>query len=120
LNICFPYYVIEPILQNLTVQSWFAQSKRKVTYDSVEIITDRLTISKVPMIVKIGQSQITLRESVNMKVGDVLTLDARVNQELKVIVKDKIKFFCQPGNLGRKRAIKITHPVSKEEEKLYE
>lgn len=120
LNICFPYFVLEPVMQKLTVQSWFAQTKRKVTENSEEIITDRLVFTKVPFKVNLGKTEITLRKLMNLKAGDVLTLDSRTRGDLEVVVKERIKFFGQPGNVGKRRAVKIVRSVTQEEEKLYE
>jgi len=120
LNICFPYYVLEPLMPKLTVQGWFAQTKRKVVEDSSEIIANRLTFSKVPLRAKLGEARISLKELVNMRKGDIITLNTKTTDDLPIIIKDKIKFFGQAGTVGSKRAVKIVHSVSKEEEKLYE
>jgi flagellar motor switch protein FliM len=55
-----------------------------------------------------------------MQTGDIITLDTKVNDHLKVTVKDKVKFFSQPGILGKRKAAKITKVVEQSEEKLYE
>jgi len=120
MNICFPYYVLEPLMPKLTVQSWFAQTKRKIVEDSSEIIANRLSFSRVPFRVKLGETRITLKELVNMHKGDIITLETKITDDLPIIVKDKIKFFGQAGTVGEKRAVKIVHSMSKEEEKLYE
>ncbi len=120
LNICFPYFVLEPVMSKLTGQSWLAHTTRKIPEDTKEIIIDRLVYSKVPLSVQLGKKEITLRQLLDLKQGDVLVLDTKTNDSLKVLTKDKVKFFAKPGTLGKKRAVKITHIVTPEEEKLYE
>ena len=120
LNICFPYFVMEPIMQKLTVQSWFAQTQRKITEDSSGVARERLSFTKVPVRVNLGGTNISIRDMINLKIGDVLTLDSKTDDELQVQVKGKTKYFGEPGISGRKRAVKILRPLSKEEEKIYE
>lgn len=120
LNICFPYFVLEPVMPKLTGQSWIAQTKRKVPEDSKDIIKDRLTYTKIPLSVDLGQKEITLRQLVNMRIGDVLSLETKTSDSLKVMARDKVKFFASPGVLGKKKAAKIIHVVDAEEEKFYE
>ena len=120
LNICFPYYVLEPVMQKLTVQSWFAQTKRKITEDSADVITDRLTYTQVPFRVILGETKISIRDLVDMQIGEVIRLNTKTTDELPVQIKGKTKLFCKPGNLGRKKAVNIMRKVSEEEEKLYE
>lgn len=120
LNICFPYFVLEPIMSKLTGQSWLAQTTRKSPEDSKGVIKDRLTYTKVPLSVQLGEKTITLRRLMNMEVGEVIPLNTKLNDNLKVLVKDKVKLFGKPGSLGKKKALKIVHVVNPEEEKLYE
>ena len=120
LNICFPYFVLEPVMAKLTGQSWLAQTKRKIPEDSKDIIKDRLTYTQIPLSVDLGKKEITLRELVSMRVGDVLTLDTRTVDSLRVSARDRVKFFARPGVLGKKKAARIMHVVDSEEEKFYE
>ncbi len=120
LNVCFPYFVIEPIMQKLTVQSWFAQTQRKTTVDTPNLAKDRLNYSKVPLCVKLGHSEITIEKLINLQVGDIMKVDTKTDQDFQVMVKDRIKFLGQPGSLGRKRAVKIVRTIDQEEEKFYE
>ncbi|MBC8277747.1 MAG: flagellar motor switch protein FliM [FCB group bacterium] len=120
LNICFPYFVLEPVMPKLTGQSWIAQTKRKVPEDSRDIIKDRLTYTQIPLSVDLGKKEISLRELVNMRIGDVISLETKTSDSLKVMARDRVKFFANPGVLGKKKAAKIIHVVDPEEEKFYE
>lgn len=120
LNVCFPYFVLEPVMPKLTGQTWLAQTSRKSPEDSQNIIKERLTYTKIPVSVHLGNKNITLRQLVDMQVGDVLNLDTKTTDSLKVLTKEKVKLFAKPGNLGRKRAVKVVDIVRPEEEMLYE
>ena len=120
LNICFPYFVLEPVMPKLIGQTWLAQTSRKAPEDSKNIIRERLTYTKIPVSVHLGNKNITLRQLVNMKIGDIITLDTKTTDSLKILTKDKVKLFAKPGNLGKKRAVKVIDIVRPEEEMLYE
>jgi flagellar motor switch protein FliM len=120
LNICFPYFVLEPVMSKLTGQSWIAQTQRKTPQDASVILSEKIVQTKTPLIVKLGQKEITLHQLVSMECGDIITLDTKVQDNLQVIIKDKIKYFGQPGNLGKRKAVKIIRSLDKDEEKLYE
>jgi len=120
LNICFPYFVLEPVMSKLTGQSWLAQTARKSPEDSKDLIKDRLTYTRVPLAVQLGKKVITLRQLMEMKVGEVIPLEVKANESLNILIKNKVKFYGRPGCLGKKKAVKVDHVVSSEEEKIYE
>ena len=120
LNICFPYFILEPVMQKLTVQSWLSQTPRKPQQDASALIENKLAYSKIPLIVHLGKKRITLRQLVNMKVGEVIILNTRTNGDLKIVVKKRVKFLGKPGSLSKKKAVKIVRSILPEEEKIYE
>lgn len=120
LNICFPYFVLEPVMQKLTVQGWLAQTQRKSPQDATSLIEEKLTYTQVPFTVRLGQKKISLRGLVHMRVGDIIVLDTKMDDDLSILVKERVKFLGRAGNLGKKRAVKIVRPIKIEEEKLYE
>lgn len=56
----------------------------------------------------LGRTQITVREFLELQVGDVLRLDRRKNQEIEVFVGNKLKFYGVPGRKEGRIAVKIT------------
>lgn len=120
LNICFPYFVLEPVMPKLTGQSWLAQTKRRSQEDSKQVIEERLHYTKIPLQVHLGQKEISLRQLLEMKPGDVLTLDTRLNDPLQIITREKVKFIAKPGTLGKRKAVKIVKVIDSEEKQFYE
>lgn len=120
LNICFPYFILDPIMQKLTGQSWLAQVQRKQQTDSSHMIYDSLNITKVPFKVMLGSKKITLRKLIQLREGEILALDSKTNEDLRILVKDRVKYFGKPGILGKRRAVKIKRQIDKDEEKIYE
>ena len=119
LNVCYPYYVLDPIMSHLTGQSWLAQVQRRQQSDAAAAIFDNLNVSKVPIKVQLGSKRISLRQLINLKEGDYIELDTKSSESIKILVKDRVKYFGKPGALGKKRAVKIIRQIDKEEEKIY-
>jgi len=118
MNICIPYLVLEPIMSKLTTTFWVASSISKEDADSrqVELIKEKLSRTKVPFVVEVGEVQITIREFLTLGFGDVLQLNTKVKEDLPCRVGSNAKFYCRPGTFGKKMAVQITRVVEPEEE----
>jgi flagellar motor switch protein FliM len=120
LNIGLPYYVLEPILAKLSAQAVLAQTNRKHDVSHSELIRDRLRASYLPMRVVLADTSIQVRDFIEMQKDDLIQVDKKTNAPLLIFAGGKPKFIGSPGKLGRKRAIKILRPITREEELIYE
>jgi flagellar motor switch protein FliM len=55
----------------------------------------------------LDETDFTVNDIVNLKVGDVLRLDSKITNNLKVVVEGKNKFYGKLGLFGSKKAIQI-------------
>lgn len=109
MNICIPYLVLEPIMSKLTTTYWVASSVAKEDHpEQVELLQQKIRKTYVPVIVEMGRIDVTVQEFLNLAVGDVLQLDAKVGDELSLIVGRKPKFWCRPGISGKKVAVQVS------------
>lgn len=116
-NICMPYLVLEPVMNKLTTTFWVASSATKEQHpEQVKILERKVTHTKVPMIVKLGDISISIREFLNLNFGDVLQLDTMVEDELPVVIGSNPKFYCRPGTFGKRAAVQITRIASERDE----
>ena len=83
MTLCIPYLVLEPVMS-------------------------KLHKSPIPLIVELGTIDMTIREFLTLGFGDVLQLDTKVKDELKILVGQKPKFLCRPGTQGKRSAVQIT------------
>ena len=117
MNICIPYLVLEPIMSKLTTTFWVAANISKEEHPEHEdMIRQKLRKTKVPVIIQMGQFDISVREFLSLSYGDVLQLDTRVDDELKCIVGNNTKFYCRPGTSGKKTAVRITRLITEGDE----
>ncbi|OPA77602.1 flagellar motor switch protein FliM [Paenibacillus selenitireducens] len=112
INLCIPHVVIEPIMSRLSVHHWFVSQKKSRAPEEIETLRQRVNKAKLPLIAELGNSQITIREFLGLSVGDVITLDKKVEEGLSIRVGDKLKFMGSPGAVKDRLAIQIDEIVS--------
>ena len=67
------------------------------------------------MIVQLGTTTITVRDLLGLEINDVLKLDAKVDNDLSVIIGRWEKYACKPGLSGSKLAVQITRVAERGE-----
>lgn len=107
-----PYATIEPIKQKLSTgfQVESDQTDKKLW---TSIIKDQLLETQVDVKVHLGETEISLRELMNLKVGDVIPLDQDTTGEFDVQVEEKKKFKAFYGIHHGTVAVQVTRPITK-------
>lgn len=117
MNICIPYLVLEPIMSKLTTTFWVSANQTREEHpEHTDYIQQKLRRTMVPVVVQMGQFDITVREFLSLSYGDVLQMDTRVDDELKCLVGHSTKFYCRPGTSGKKTAVQITKLLTEGDE----
>jgi flagellar motor switch protein FliM len=112
INLCIPHVVIEPIMPRLSVHHQFLSQRKSRAPEELETLKERVNKAKLPLIAELGSSEITVREFLNLNVGDVITLNKEVDQGLDIMVGEKLKFIGSPGTIKDRLAVQITEVVS--------
>ncbi|MDS1029557.1 flagellar motor switch protein FliM [Bacillota bacterium LX-D] len=108
INFCLPFMLLEPVLPKLTARHWFTsidEGEAEVYKQKIRHFLDRVELDLEAVY---GQTKITVRDFLNLHVGDVITLDNQVGQDMNLLVGDLLKFKVQPGMTGKKLAVQIT------------
>ena len=79
--------------------------------ESMQTLTRISRNFKIAVSGVLDETNITVNDIVNIKEGDVLRLDNKVTNNLKVYVEGKNKFYGKLGLFGSKKAIQITGTV---------
>ncbi len=119
MNICFPFFVLEPLMGNLST-GWTNLSTKQIKPEEKNELVDRIRLSKLPVRAQLGSTIINMHEYLSLKLGDVLLLDQRRDDPVKVWVDKKVKFWAEPGNAKLQQAIRITRVISDQEEIVHE
>lgn len=109
LTVCLPYSTIEPIIGKLKAGAQSDQLEVDLAW--VRRLRERLTMAEVGVKVKLGEVEVPSREFLHLKVGDVLSLDTDVSDELMVYVGGVAKFKGHQGVVGGNKAIRISHVI---------
>ncbi|RKD27777.1 flagellar motor switch protein FliM [Caminicella sporogenes DSM 14501] len=116
INICIPHLVIEPIIQKLSTKLWFSSNNKEISDSEKKALQVGLKKANVEVKAIIGESTITVGDFLNLQVGDVIPLNTKIDEDIKIIVGDKLKFLGKPGLKKKNLAIKITDLVEEGDE----
>jgi len=111
MHICFPYSMLEPIRDVLysTMQSDHLTSDRRW----IKLLSRQLQTADVELTCNLGSAKITLRDIVDMRVGDVIPLN--VPEILQAEVDGVGVFECRQGTKNGHYAIKVERFLGPEE-----
>ncbi|MCA9274747.1 MAG: flagellar motor switch protein FliM [Phycisphaerales bacterium] len=111
MNLCIPYNVIEPVMEELSAQSWFAVSRNDQSQSSAERITKNIDQTGVEVSAVLAETTITLKELSEMKPGDLIVTTTGARETSLVMVGKEPKFRAEIGQHRGKRAIRIASAV---------
>lgn len=109
-NICIPHIVIEPILNRLSTKLWFSntQNNKDEEKKDKELMSKRLKKAAVTVKAQLGSTTATLKEILDLNVGDVIRLDTKSDEPIQILTGTIWKFHGVPGTNKNKLAVKIT------------
>ena len=108
IHICIPHLVIEPVIPKLSTKFWFSGITKEITGNDLKIIEKKIQSTLLPIRVVLGDSEITVRDFLELGAGDVIQLNTSVNDDLKIYVGNLKKFSGKPGLKKNKVSVKIT------------
>ena len=111
INICMPYLVLEPILDKLSTFFLFSTQAKVTSPEQVAAIRRKIEWAKVDMVAFLGNSEILLRDLLDLSPGDVIPLNQAVKDPLPIYVGEFMKFKSIPGLNGEHLAVQITEII---------
>jgi len=112
MNLCIPFNVIEPMMDELANQSWFASTKGGPAKDSRSSIERSLGHAGLVVSAVLARTTITLSDLHALEVGDIITTDKPVSQPAVMFIEGERKFFARLGQIKGHRALQVVRPVS--------
>jgi len=113
LNLCLSYGFLEPVLHKFT-KNQLSQTFAEAKLEDLNAIKHWLVQSMVDISVVVGYGKITVKDFLELKSGDVLTLDKKFGKDFELFVEEKLKFKGQPGRIGQRLAVQIMSMVEEE------
>ncbi len=115
MNLCFPTFALEEVLARLNRQQ-VTTTALKIGPDRVKenmkLIHNQMSSTFLPVVAELGKASITVKELLELKSGDVLKLNKRINEEIEVLIRGKRKLAGRPGTVEGKKAVRITRPLT--------
>lgn len=116
INICLPHVVLEPVIQKLSMHYWMNEDKMKTTKEEYEALRKKVAHSLLDLDAILGRSHLTIRELLNLDVGDVIRLDQQVGKPILLEVGGFPKFYVQPGKKNNRMAVQIIKQITEEDD----
>lgn len=113
MSLCFPFILLESIMDKLSGESWISAQKT-TTQETRRLVEKELSATQTTLRAQIGETKLTVRDFLQLSVGDVLVLDKLATSDLVLFVEDRPKFLGKPGVVGRNKSIQITGIIDRE------
>ncbi len=114
MNICLPYMTLENVMDKLNTKYWFAALKEKDENSYEEAIESLISQSVIPIKARLGMTNISVTEFVNLQKGDIIKLESSIGDELEVFVGNIKKFKALPGSSNENYAVRVTSIIREE------
>ena len=107
MNLCIPYNVIEPVVEELSAQSWFSAAKSQKSKAAEGRITRNLGRATVQVTGLLAETTITMRDLATMVVGDIITTEVPADEPAQVCIEGECKFRAEIGQHRGGLALRI-------------
>lgn len=111
MNLCIPFNVIEPIMDSLSAQSWFSNTRNNRSKEAHVALTKALTRAPMQVTGILAETTMSLRDLMFLAPGDVIVTEREATQPAVLCVEGERKFFAQIGQYKGQRALKVTREV---------
>ncbi len=108
LNVCYPYVWISNVISNPEVQQKIMFGNVNRTQEQVDLARYNVDRTTINLSAQLGCCDISIGECLNLKEGDVLKLNTRSDDDIKLFSGDKQIFKGSVGKKNNNYAIKIS------------
>lgn len=116
LHLCIPYLSIEKFLDKLIMQNWFRaedSSGNDIAHENIRHGIDEVTVN---VEAELGKTSILVDDFLKLTQGDVLMLNEKVTEPIKVYIEDELCYCAKPGTIGKKIGVSILDTIRKDVE----
>ena len=108
LSLCFPYFLMEPIIDRLSSQQWFASTSHKKDEETHHNLINSMNHVKMPLSLELGHTILSLSDVYALQSGDVIKLDETKDSDVSVRVGNQVRFMARPGTVNGHLAVELT------------
>ncbi len=116
MNVAFATYAFDSVLSKLSSQN--LSTIRPIKYIGTtarEIVQNQLKGTKLNVSVEFGKTKLTIDQIQYLKKDDIILLEKKIGEPVKIKVEGKEFYFGYPGVANKKKAIKIYERIEPKE-----
>lgn len=106
-TICLPYLTLEALTEHLDIKKWFMYAQKKAEAELGGFIKTHLSSTKLTVVCKLGDCEVTLKDLMKLQAGDFIRLDKAKEGLLEIQIGGLTKFYAKAGLSGKRVAAKI-------------
>ncbi|MFQ5962962.1 MAG: flagellar motor switch protein FliM [Candidatus Scalinduaceae bacterium] len=112
MKLCVPVSSMSSVLERMSDSERPDDSKGR-NKANAEILGKLVKELKLVMAGILDETNIAVDDLINLKEGDVIKLDSKISDDIKIAVEGKNKFYGKLGLLGKKKATQISTLINK-------
>jgi len=110
-NLCIPFKVIEPLMDDLSAQQWFSGAAGDGK-DLGQRISDNLSRAALTVTGLLAETTITVQDLLSLSVGDLITTEKPATKPAVLVVEGEKKFVANLGQIDGARALKVSKKLA--------
>lgn len=114
MSLCIPHMVIKPITPKLSSQKWIASAGKRASTHNKQVISGQLRNTHVECMVRLGAARLTVKQLLELKPGDLLTLNTEVSDKVDIILHGRRKFQGRPAIKNKRLVVSITDVLTED------
>ena len=98
------------------MQNWFRaedSSDNDIAHENIRHGIDEVTVN---VEAELGKTSILVDDFLKLTQGDVLMLNEKVTEPIKVYIEDELCYCAKPGTIGKKIGVSILDTIRKDVE----
>ncbi len=114
MNVCLPYITLDLVMDKLNTKFWYSSQQEKEEISYSNMVENLLEKAPIPVKAVLGNSSFSISDFTGLRVGDIIRLDTKVEDELSIYVGSMRKFTALPGVSGDNYAVRVTSIIREE------
>jgi flagellar motor switch protein FliM len=112
MSLCIPFTVIEPLMDEISAQSWFQAGRHRSDQQWERLVADRIADARVEVVAILAETSMTVSDLHNLEVGDVIMTEKPADSPVTLHIESVPKFLADIGCHKDQRALRIKRRIS--------
>jgi flagellar motor switch protein FliM len=107
MNLCIPYNVIEPVIDQLSTQSWFSVNRQSRNTEQQKRIDMSIGRASVRVCGVLARTSMTVSDLLTLAPGDLIMTEKPAIEPVTIQVENETKYWASIGQVRGSRALRI-------------